>query len=59
MDDPSDQDSKSESNGKPTSQDLQVANVNATLTKDDFAMFPEWDILPLSMIINPRVKRSK
>lgn len=37
---------------KPASQELQK-----TAMEDEFAIFPEWSVVPPNSIINPRIKR--
>lgn len=32
-------------------------NSPAVLKEDDFAIFPQWDVIPPNAIINPRIKK--
>lgn len=42
---------------KPTTVD-KTDNSHAVLKEDDFAIFPQWDVVPPNAIINPRLKKS-
>ena len=58
-------DNNSSSNKKPdveasqaSLQKEKVESPNAITPKeDDFAIFPEWDLMPPNVIINPRIKK--
>ncbi len=48
----------------PVTKTVTSITTTATVTvtkpaedEDDFAIFPEWDVVPPSSIINPRIKR--
>ena len=36
---------------------VKAENVDLTVPSDDFAVFPNWDVVPPDAIINPRLKR--
>lgn len=35
-----------------------VENLPGTIKPDDFAIFPQWDVIPPNAIINPRIKKN-
>jgi len=41
----------------PTEVD-KIDNSSALLKEDDFAIFPQWDVIPPNAIINPRIKKN-
>jgi len=49
----------SESSQSPvnTAED-KTGNTQVLLNPDDFAIFPQWDVIPPNAIINPRLKKN-
>jgi hypothetical protein len=53
------QEQKNAGESKPGLQDPQnpTPNQQGTEMEDEFAIFPEWSVVPPNSIINPRIKR--